>query len=228
MNIIKQLKCKKFKNLLNIYIDGYLQTDEKNKLELHLSNCTDCLLEMSKLKRTKELLNTSKKKVVPIGFEHELHLKLAQTGFDAQQKEYRFKPIFPNLQLKYILTGILILLFIPSFVLFQYKKNKNQSFEQYASTTINLNQVSIFKFKINNTANTLNSSLNIELPNGIKFERNGKIIDQKEINYNIDLDEGENIIAVYIIGIKPGKWSINTKIKNNNTVKKIKIPISVL
>ena len=112
--------------------------------------------------------------------------------------------------------------------MFQYKKNKNQSFEQYASTTINLNQVSIFKFKINNTANTLNSSLKIALPKGIKFVRNGKIVDQNKINYNIDLDEGENVIAVYIIGIKPGKWSINTEVKNDNIKKKIKIPISVL
>ena len=228
MNIIKYLKCRKINNLLNIYLDGYLNTEEKKEIDCHLSICHACSLELSKLKKTKELLNTSKKKVVPIGFEHELHLKLAQTSFEAQQKEYRFKPIFSNSKLKYTLTSILILLFIPAFLFIQYKKNQNQSFEQYAATTINLNQVSIFKFKINNTANTLNSSLNIELPNGIKFVRNGKIIDQKEINYNIDLDEGENIIAVYIIGIKPGKWSINTKIKNNNTVKKIKIPISVL
>jgi len=47
--VIKQMKCRKIKKLLQLYIDNALTFDEKQMIERHLKECSTCRAELKSL-----------------------------------------------------------------------------------------------------------------------------------------------------------------------------------
>ncbi|MFH0948469.1 MAG: hypothetical protein V1833_05680 [Elusimicrobiota bacterium] len=183
--------------------------------------------------KIQNILSTTEVKPLPLGYEHELHYRLAKVAYESSQKtpSFVFQLLHPRLypQLKYAFVMGLLFFLIPSFLLHQHHKNTRQTIEYGLQASLNLNQVGVFKFRINSPKKVEQAVIKIELPDGIKFVKNG-IVDatQNKIEWCGGLDEGENIIAVYIVGTKQGNWSINTKMVENSSVRKLRVPLMVI
>ncbi|MDD5687962.1 MAG: hypothetical protein PHE88_09055 [Elusimicrobia bacterium] len=228
MNILNWFKCRKVKKILNDYLaNGHISAGERNKTESHLSVCSKCSSELAILQKIQNTLKTSEVKKLPVGYTHELHYKLVKAATESRQKvtsNFTLRILYP--QLKYAAICLLFFLLIPVYKIY---KNKKQTIEPGIITTLNLNQISVFKLRINSLTKVNQATVKVELSNGIRFVKNGQInAGQEEIEWCGDLDKGENIIAIYVIGVKPGNWSINASIKQDSIEKKIKVPFSII
>lgn len=226
MNIINRLKCRRIKSKLSAYADGSVSSDEKNEIGNHIKVCVVCAGELLMLEKIQKTLKSQVMKSLPDGYSHELHHKLLKIAYEKQRKRpSTFQSAFPKL--KYALICLLILL-IP-FYYIKHKNNKTITYEFGTLASINLNQVSTFKLRISSPKKIEQATLKIEFAGGIKFVKNGKMDEyQNEIVWSGDLDKGENIITVYVIGVKQGNWPINATIKQNSTVKKLIVPVQVI
>ena len=198
-----------------------------NTLKIKLNDCVDEQISS----KIQNMLKTTKDRPLPPGYEHELHYKLVKTAYEASQSAPNFAfqllhfYLYPHL--RYAFCGLLFLL-IPSFLLYQHK-NKVQTIEYSSASTMCINQVGIFKFRINSPKKVDYATLQVELSDGIGFVKNGQLdANQKEIKWCGGLDEGENVIAIYIVGTKRGNWHINARMVENSTVKKVKVPLTVV
>lgn len=226
MNVLNRLKCRRINRSIGDYLDGRIPPEEKSEIENHIKTCRACALEFSMLEKIQSALKSSEIKSLPAGYAHELHHKLVKTACENRQNPPRyFQLLFPKV--KYAVICLLLIL-IP-FSYLRHKNNKIITYEFGTLASINLNQVSTFKLRINSPQKIKQANLKIEFSGGIKFVKNGRMdAYKKEIVWCGDLDKGENIIAIYVVGVKQGNWPINATIKQNSTVKKLILPVHVI
>lgn len=81
------MDCEKIQELLTLYIEGEVTDEEKNRIELHLQQCSPCSIEMKQLKQTMSLLSEKEMVSLPTDFEVQLKERLKQEKKDISQKK---------------------------------------------------------------------------------------------------------------------------------------------
>ncbi|MBZ4687244.1 MAG: hypothetical protein PWQ96_813 [Clostridia bacterium] len=82
------MDCKYFQEQLSWYIDGYIEEDEKQKLEQHLQQCALCAQELEEMKLALKSLRELPEVELPPGFRQEITKKLKEE----HKKIYGSKP----------------------------------------------------------------------------------------------------------------------------------------
>lgn len=105
--------CRRAEELLSLYLDGELGTEEKKALDAHLESCPSCALLLSALEETREAL---------VGFpELEPHPGLLSKLYAIPEKRKVFKPIFDFLlrpALQPVFAAFSVLFIALSFLVF--------------------------------------------------------------------------------------------------------------
>lgn len=76
--VIKQVKCKKIKKLLQLYIDNALTFGEKQMVEEHLKECSTCRAELKSLSSIVKMIESLPEISPPSGFTEKVMSKISQ------------------------------------------------------------------------------------------------------------------------------------------------------
>ena len=76
--VVKQVECKKIKELLQLYIDNDLTPYEKGAVEGHLKECLTCRTELNGLSSTVKLIKSLPEISPPPDFMEKVMLKISQ------------------------------------------------------------------------------------------------------------------------------------------------------
>ncbi|MFW5992013.1 MAG: anti-sigma factor family protein [Halanaerobiaceae bacterium] len=77
------MKHKKIKELLPLYIDNGLTTDEKEKVEQHLKECRECQEELQMYRENSHLLSSLDTLKAPAGFVDSIKKRLNQNEINS-------------------------------------------------------------------------------------------------------------------------------------------------
>ena len=91
--VIKQMKCKKIKKLLQLYIDDSLTFGEKQLVEQHLKECSACRAELKSFSSALRLVESLPEVSTPPDFTEKLMSKISQI------KEKERERIIPSWQI---------------------------------------------------------------------------------------------------------------------------------
>jgi len=78
MMVIKQMKCKKIKKLLQLYIDNALTFGEKEMFEEHLKKCFTCRAELKSLSSIVKMVESLSEISPPPDFTENVMSKISQ------------------------------------------------------------------------------------------------------------------------------------------------------
>lgn len=78
MMVIKQMRCKKIKKLLQLYIDNALTFGEKRMVEGHLKECSACRAELKSLSSTVKMVESLSQISPPPDFTEKAMSKIFQ------------------------------------------------------------------------------------------------------------------------------------------------------
>lgn len=67
-----KMNCKKWKKIINEYIDDLLSDDQRTSFELHMTKCSDCSWEVHELREVVSMVKTLSQKDLPNDFEFKL------------------------------------------------------------------------------------------------------------------------------------------------------------
>jgi len=229
MNLFNYWKCRKIEKLLLFYVDKSLSEDKIKYIEEHLSSCNGCVQKLAQFNKIDSTFKTLEQHPLPPGYMHELHFKLARANQEKNKsltEKVKLYTLFPKL--KYAAISLIFLFFAVSMFYLNNKK-KNLSLDAIAFNVINLNQDGVIKFNINSDRDLENVTLKIELPGGIRTIRNGQVnMEQGEIIWQGDLDKGENVISIFVKGVRQGNWEAKAVFKEKSFIRKIKIPFTII
>ncbi|NJD03333.1 MAG: hypothetical protein FIA99_12245, partial [Ruminiclostridium sp.] len=89
---LEMKKCSEIKELISLYIDDELETDERREFEEHTDSCGECRDELDELTRIIGLCRITEEEELPVDFRIELHQKL----LEVQKQSKEVKPVFYN------------------------------------------------------------------------------------------------------------------------------------
>lgn len=87
------MKCHNYEELMDLYLDGQLDPEEKADFEEHLSTCEHCQQSMDMLKMMNDALHDIPMVDLPEGFSDELHARLVEESSDEKNDEKESKVI---------------------------------------------------------------------------------------------------------------------------------------
>ncbi|GAH83212.1 unnamed protein product [marine sediment metagenome] len=76
--VIKQVKCKKIKKLLQLYLDNALTFGEKQMVEKHLKECSACRAELKSLSPIVKMIESLSEISPPPDFTENVMSKISQ------------------------------------------------------------------------------------------------------------------------------------------------------
>lgn len=76
--VIKQVKCRKIKKLLQLYIDNAFTFGEKEMVEGHLKGCSTCRLELKSLSSMVKMVEALPEISPPPNFTEKVMSKISQ------------------------------------------------------------------------------------------------------------------------------------------------------
>jgi len=85
--VIKPVKCRKIKKLLQIYIDNALNLGEKEEVKEHLKECPTCRAELKALSSLVKTLKSLPEIAPPPGFTEKVMSKIYQVK-DKERKSH--------------------------------------------------------------------------------------------------------------------------------------------
>jgi len=72
------MDCKRFRELISLWVDGLLDEQEKEYFERHAKNCEQCGIELAEFENMISLMNSMEEVQLPEGFHERLHARLEQ------------------------------------------------------------------------------------------------------------------------------------------------------
>jgi len=76
--VIKQVKCRKIKKLLHLYLDNALTLNEKQMVEEHLKECSTCQAELKSLYSIIKMVESLPEISPPPDFTEKVMSKISQ------------------------------------------------------------------------------------------------------------------------------------------------------
>ncbi|OGS47236.1 MAG: hypothetical protein A2539_10630 [Elusimicrobia bacterium RIFOXYD2_FULL_34_15] len=231
MNILNYWKCKKIEHLLPLYIDKSLPENKMRFIEVHLSSCSDCSQKLAQFQKIDSTFKVIEPRKLPPGYLYELHYKLVKANQKTNQSFIAKLKLFGVIpRFKYAFASFSFIFLVLISVHFITKNSeKNILLDATAFNVINLNQDGVIRFRINTDRGMENVTLKIELPSGIRTIKNGQVnMEQGEIVWHGDLDKGENEITISVKGVRQGNWEAKAVFSERSSIRKIKIPFTIL
>ena len=231
MDIFKKITCNRIKKKLSLYYDNQLSAKEMEYFKEHVNRCENCANALKLVEKISLATKNREIKSIPPIYLQEIHHNLGRANFEIHQPKikkigkYILSPKFRFALVSFVFAIIVVMPFINYY---RYNMDKKMSIDTIASNIINVNQNGVIRFRIDAKENIDNITIKIELSNGIRYVKNGQIDDKEELILHGSLDKGENIVAVYVKGVQHGNWQAKAIFQERFSIKKIKIPFTVL
>lgn len=103
------MNCKHFKELMNLFLDGYAKNEEIYFLEKHIDSCEECKNYFSKLKDYKENLKKLERKEIPLGFEKKVMERIEEKE---KSKLFFKRRLFLELSISFILLFSIFIVYL--------------------------------------------------------------------------------------------------------------------
>jgi len=112
--VIKQMNCKKIRNLLQLYIDNTLTFGEKQLVEQHLEKCSECRAELKSLSAVVRLIKSLPEVSTSPNFTENLMSKISQIEEEERERiipawQMSLKNLWSTPRYRYSLVSILSL-----------------------------------------------------------------------------------------------------------------------
>ncbi|MBU0952265.1 MAG: zf-HC2 domain-containing protein [Elusimicrobia bacterium] len=213
------MNCKKIEEFLSAYIDNQLSPGLKKDVDLHLKGCLNCSKRLADLKTVVGLVSSLEPKQLPQYYQTQLDAKLAES---IRQDSRRFS-LWTSFTWQMVFGVFFLGIFIGSGVLYVSQKTIKKPNE--AIYSIRINEMGVLTFNLYSKENVKSIVFNVKLPDGISLASKPK---EKTFHWQGELVKGENVISLYVKGMKPGNWSVNAHLQSDGTIlKEFNMPLTV-
>ncbi|MEN3013118.1 MAG: hypothetical protein ABDH23_00670 [Endomicrobiia bacterium] len=215
--------CKKTEYLIWKKLDGSILTNEEALLDKHLEICDKCRSEYILNSKIKENLKEIKYQEIPPWFKDKLHQKLVEVSNVLNHQEFIRKVIYESFY-RYAVALGLVLVAVVGLFFYVFKKPSNviiySSLPQLTSNyeirkEIPVGKESYLRLKVTSKRNLKNVKIQILLPPEISGEKKPKVV-----NWEGDLNTGDNYIILKVKSIKEGQYPLEIKLRKNSREKK--------
>ncbi len=83
---MKVKKCTEIRDIMSLYLEGELSSDDINEVEEHVKSCDSCREELEDIKKIVELCNNLEEEELPENFKEQLHEKLVSVSGKKKSK----------------------------------------------------------------------------------------------------------------------------------------------
>jgi len=213
------MKCEKISGFLSDYIDNQLSPDLRKEVELHLNDCSFCTKRLGELKTLVGFLGSVKPKQLPAFYQTQLDAKLNETARQIKERSF----LLLKFRWQFVFGVFFLGIFLGSGILYISQKTINKSSE--AIYTIKINETGILTFNLFSKENVKSIVFNVKLPDGISLASKPK---EKSFRWEGELVKGENVISLYVKGMREGTWCVNADLQSyGSTLKEFNMPLIV-
>lgn len=220
------MKCKKIQKLFNDYLENSLTDIKKIAIEQHTLHCLNCREKLTDLKSIILSLNSLKEYPLPYYYNQRLHQKLLN---ESQQQSITSNIAFVRNILRPAAVGLLAIIIIFSGYKLLFRDDTREVVLSPAKNTLIKNQEGIFQITIKSAKEVKNITLEITLPESIWLTSDSvSTWSEQKIYWQGDLQEGENIICVFVRGTRKGDFNIKTRLMKESMEKRLDVPVTIL
>lgn len=212
------MNCKDILEALSDYIDLKLSPKTAEQVKNHVAECPDCRQRLNELKTTVELLKSVEEKPLPPYYQTRLDAKLDEA---ARARARIRTPLWVRFGWQ-IAFGVFALgIFAGSGIIYISQKTAKDK----SLCTLQIGEVGILSFNLYSKENVKTIVFDVQLPEGIALASKPK---DRTFKWEGELVKGENVISLYVKGLKEGKWAVNAQLQaNEEIIKEFKMPLFI-